>query len=875
VSDKPASFIRPEHGSMITTLEALAGLSFIPGLDETEVRTRRERGEGNDYRLSTSRPLRDILSQNVFTLINIVLFTLASIMVALGRIDEALLSVSLIVMNITVGITQEIRAKRKLDRIALLTRPKVSVMREGQERQIDPAELVRGDVIVVRPGDQIMVDGILIGDGVIQVNESLLTGESDQVTKRKGDSVLSGSFCVSGQALYVARRVGARSFANRLSEEARTFRVIKTPLQRDVNLVIRVLMMVAFFFGTMLVIAAVISDIPLMRSVQFVTVVFGLVPNGLFFMVIVAYALGALRITTQGALIQQANSVESLSHVDTLCMDKTGTLTENRIEFVEAVPLDGTQDELMSALGDFAASATVTNATTTAIRASVEGKARQVISEVPFDSARKWSALAFATPSRRGVYALGAYEMLAPYLPADDGLSGQIAALAGRGLRVLVFAHNPQPADLLNGTDEPSLPPLLPLGLVALREVLRPDARRTLEGFQRAGVRLKIISGDDPLTVLALARQTGLSGDLHAVSGPELAAMDESRFAETVEQATVFGRITPPQKEQIVATLRAHGHYVAMIGDGVNDVLSLKKANLAVAMQGGTSATRAVADMVLLNDSFSALPPALEEGRRITSGMRDILRLYVARAVSIILIIIAAALVQVSFPYIPKHISLVAWLTIGLPTFALAVWARPETESPRLLTSVLHFALPAGILMAIFGLLVYVIAFASLVNGHRTIQIMEVDVETFQVYAGIDYAIYTEDEFLFEVATLFAQTVLTAYSLAVGLLLLLFVEPPTKWFVGGDRFSGDKRPAWLAIVLALSFLVVMAVPRFRQFWELLPLEPIDYALVIAASLAWVFSVRYAWRARLFERYLGLSDVISFEEEWQLKEEENR
>ncbi len=854
---------------MLTTVKRLNEAECILGLDETEVRTRRERGDGNEYRLPSSRPLRDILRQNVLTVINFVLFGLGAAMVAIGRWDEGLVSVSLILMNVVVGLVQEVRAKRKLDRIALLTRPKVTVIREGEERPVDPAELVRGDIVVVRPGDQIVVDGILVGDGKIEVDESLLTGESDLVPKGQGDSVLSGSFVVTGSALFVARRLGARSFANTIASEARAYRVVKTPMQRDVDFVIRVLMLVAIFFGMLLAVSAVLTDLPLMRQVQTATVIAGLIPNGLFFMVIVAYAMGAVRLAGRGALVQQANSVESLSNVNVLCMDKTGTLTANRIRYQDCVPLNVGQDAFEHLLGDFARSASATNRTSEALIEALPGEKRRVLDEVPFSSARQWSALTFSDDVRQGVYVLGAPETLEPYLDVPPEYAGQIAAWTDAGLRVVLFAYNPEVVYLHNSEKKPVLPTLTPLGLVSFGDELRPETKATLANFAKAGVTLKVISGDNPHTVAALARQAGLPGDLTVISGPELAALDEAQFAQAAAQSNIFGRITPLQKEKLIDSLRGQGHYVAMIGDGVNDVLSLKKAHLGIAMESGSAAARGVADMVLLDDSFAVLPDALLEGQRINSGMRDILRLYVGRAIQLVLMILSVSMVNLGFPYTPKSIQLVALLTIGIPTFALAIWARPVQDKRRLMTSVLHFGFTAGITSFLFGFFLYVYTFNAVVHGHRTLEVLRSDIATFQTYARIDYEIYTKDQFVYEVASLFARTVLTVYSVLVGLAFVLFVEPPFGWFVGGDRYSGDKRPLILSGVMLSLLGLVLAVPSFRQFWELLQLEPFDYALILGAVAAWMVVVRYAWREQWFERFLHLDAVVDLSNDWVL------
>lgn len=859
------------HGSMITTVQQLNAAERITGLDEMEVRTRRERGEGNDFQLPSSRSLTSIFRQNVFTLINLVLFSIGAVMVSIGRPDEALASVSLILMNIVVGLIQEVRAKRKLDRIALLTRPKVSVIREGEERAVGPEELVRGDIVVVRAGDQIVVDGILVGDGQVEVDESLLTGESDHIPKRAGDHLLSGSFVVSGSAMFVVRRVGAKSFANTVAAEARTFRVVKTPLQRDVDFVIRLLMMVALFIGLLLAVSALLSDIPLMRRVQGAAVAAGLVPNGLFFMVIVAYAMGAVRIASRGALVQQANSVESLSNVDVLCMDKTGTLTANKIAYYDAIPLGLTKEALERALADFASSATTTNKTTEALIAALGGEALRAADEVTFSSERKWSAIAFDDARRSGTYVLGAPEMLAPYLDVPLDLLPETDDWVAAGLRVVLFAYNPAVIALHDDKQQPVLPTLHALGLVAFQDELRPDAHETLAQFARAGIDLKIISGDNAQTVTALARQAGLTGELTAVTGQELAALGGAEWGRVAEEASVFGRIAPQQKERLVSALREEGHYVAMIGDGVNDVLSLKKADLGIAMESGSGATRSVADMILLGDSFAALPPAFLEGQRIVSGMRDILRLYLARAVTLVLMILSASVVGVGFPYIPKHITLVALLTIGIPTFAIAVWARPDQSQKRLLASVLHFAFPAGIVTFLFAFALYVFTFDSIVNGGRTIGVLREDIAEFQVYAGIDYEIYTPDQFRYEVAVLLSQTVLTVFSVLAGLVLVMFVEPPLRWFAGGDRFSGDRRPTLLALALGLVFAVIMAVPSLRRAFELLPLEVRDYGVVGGALIAWLLALRYTWRAQLFPRFLHLEWMLSFTEDWLVED----
>lgn len=830
----------------------------LQGLTESDVISRRQRGLGNNVRLATSRSYTDILRQNVLTFINIVLFVIGAVLISVGRVGDAVVSVGLILMNVFIGVYQEARAKRQLDKIALLTRPKATVIREGQERVIDPSEIVVGDIIVVRAGDQIVVDGVVVGDGKMDVDESLLTGESDLIPKQPGDSVMSGSFCVSGTAAYEAQKVGADSFANQLTASARSYRVVKTPLQRDIDLVIRLLTLMALFIGFLLLVSAMLYAIPLVRGVQMASVIAGLVPNGLFFMVIVAYALGALRIASQGALIQQSNSVESLSNINVLCMDKTGTLTANRIVYKDAFPTGIEAEAFKRLLGDYAASVTASNRTSEALEEALPGAAQKLVDEVAFSSALKWSAIACDSDALRGVYVLGALEMLQPYLAASPDLAEQVRQHSDTGLRVLVFAHSPETTSLHDSQNQPRLPQnMTVLGFITFTDELRPDAVETLAGFAKAGIRLKIISGDNPHTVAALAKQAGLEGDLRVVSGTELAALSDGEFIQMAEEATIFGRITPQQKEKLVDTLCRRGHYVAMIGDGVNDVLSLKKANLGIAMQSGSAATRGVADMILLNDSFAALPPAFLEGQRIVNGMSDILRLFLTRALAVALLIVSASMVGVGFPYVPKHVTLLTLLTVGIPTLALATWARAGVKKRGLLRSVIHFVLPASVTVFAFGLVIFVLSFSIALHETPAMDLTPEQVTQYSRSLGIDITALSETERNAEIATLIARSALTTFTVLTGVLLVIFVEPPIPFFTGGDELSGDFRPMILAGGMLVLFALILVFTPARDFFELLVLPINLYLLVGAGAGVWLFVIRAVWRQRLFDRFLNI------------------
>ncbi len=836
----------------------------LRGLSEREVLARRANGQGNTAPAPTSRSYAQIVVENVFTFINLCLFGLGITLLVLGRISDALVSTAVISLNVVVSVVQEVRAKRTLDEIALLARPTAIVLRDGLERDIAPEELVVGDVLKLGPGDQIVVDGQVIGGIHIEVDESLLTGEADLVAKQPGDVVYSGSFCATGSGHYVAERVGAFGLAHQITASARAFRRVLTPLQREINLVVRIALLIVVYLEFLLVVTSVIQQINLADSVENSTIVAGLVPNGLFLSIAVAYALGAVRILRFGALVQQSNAIESLSHVDVLCLDKTGTLTANRLQVHDAYPLGGfTKAQVEQALGAMAASTSGGNKTSQALLAAWPSPERQLTSEIPFSSARKWSAVEFnggqgedgEEPLLAGVYALGAPEMLRPYLrdagggqdasQAESsassewhGIAKRISELAAQGLRVLLVAHAPRTSGLEYLGDASTLPMAMePLGLVALGDELRPEAREALRAFAQAGVQPKIISGDNPETVAALALQAMPGSIVQAVSGPELEQMSEAEFDATAESATIFGRITPQQKERLIRSLRQHRHYVAMIGDGVNDVLSLKQADLGIAMRSGSQAARGVADVVLMQDSFAVLVPAVAEGQRIVNGMQDILKLFLTR-ISTVALVILSSLVVGAFPLELRQGSLVTLFSVGIPAIVLAVWARPgQSAQGNLTRQLLHFILPPVLITSALGLLLFV--------GSYVLWLLSVG--AFGTRNGIarldDYPA--------------AQTTLTMFLVFCGLFLVIFVEPPTPWWVGGNHLSGDWRPTLLAVGMMVAFVCITLIAPLRALFVLSPLGLRELLLVAVALVVWLVAVRATWRLRLLGRYLNI------------------
>jgi cation-transporting ATPase E len=839
-------------------------MSQLAGLSASQVLDRRKQGQGNEVKLSTSRPFKDIILTNVFSPVNVVLYAISLGMLLVGDRNSAIATAALVVFNAIVGIVQEVRAKRQLDQIALLARAKVTVRRDNQEQQIDPAELVLGDLLVIRSGDQIPVDGSVVGDGKIEVDESALTGEADLIAKSSGDKLLSGSFCVTGEALVDATAVGEKSFANTLTKNAREFKLEVTPLQRQVNLLLRVLLLIVAFYSLLAFLGLFVMNLSAAIFLQVLAVVTGSVSAGLLTLITLNYSWGAVRIGQQGGLVQQINAIESLSNVTVLCTDKTGTLTANKIKYNTIFPVGVEAAVLEQLLADFAASAASTNKTSQAIVDALPGRKRVVVDEAPFSSARKWSALAFddagggdGRSALKGVYVLGALEMLRDSLQIADPARQQLEEWSAQGLRVLVFANNPSVTSLHDADGELTLPPLTLLGVVSFSDELRPHLQQTLNSFTGNGVKLKVISGDNPQTVAALAKQAGLPGDLRAVSGPELAAMSPAEFAQTAADATVFGRITPQQKEALVMALRDQGEYVAMMGDGVNDVLSLKKANMGIAMESGSSATRSVAAMILLGDSFEAMPAALNEGRRIVNSIQNILKLFMASVFALLLLITAISTLRIGFPFTTLQNTLLSFFARGAPPLVLAVTATTVRQKVSLGRNLLHFTVPASLLLFLFGLFVYMGVF-FLAQQNLTQLVVTPEMMTgLQGYTSMQTDAMTAEEFRGIATLLSAQTALTTFFVLTGVLLMLFAEPPTRWFVGGSPYTGNRLPVIAALALLVAYAVVLLVAPLRNFFQLVPL-PLSFHLAVGLLTAlWLFVQRAAYRGRWLERFLGV------------------
>ena len=874
----------------MSTVEDRIAAPF-PGLSDEEAGRRRAAGQGNDVEIRTGRTYGRIVRDNVFNFINDLFYFLGILLLVLGKPLDAFSVVFVIAVNTVISLVQEVRAKRVMDRIAILMRPKADVVRGGYVLELDPSLVVVGDVLRLQPGDQVVVDGPMLGEGRMEVDESLLTGESDLVSKHPGDVLMSGSFCMTGGGYYEAQKVGAESFANKMTAKASAFRRELTPLQKQINQIVRVLLIVVIVFETLVWIRNTFAAVPFVESVRMSTVILALIPNGLVLSIALTYALGAIRLLGKDMLVQQFNAVESLSNVDVLCTDKTGTLTSGVVKADELLALRADEARAEQLVGAFAASTTDANRTVEALRAAYPAQRAAAAHEAFFSSERKWSGLAFEAGEARGTYVLGAPEMVAPALRAGEEGPAQIdwrpraAEWAARGLRVVLFAGRPEPLAFGEPDGPPALPAgLEPVALIAFSDELRGGVQQTLEEFAEAGIEVKIISGDSPGTVTALATQAGVHAlarregmdgycealvgdaagapaaagsssaaapgggafaaeprDLIAVSGAELEAMTPEEFGAAAERSTIFGRVTPEQKQDLVEALRARGRYVAMIGDGVNDVIALKQANVAVAMQGGSQAARSVGDLILMKDTFQPLPFAFREGQRIINGMNDILRIFMVRIFFKALMIAIVTAIG-GFPFTPRQSALLSLVGATVPSIAFALWARPgATPKVGLFKLLARFVAPTALLMAGIATGVYL---AWAIPAHNAYN---------AAHPG------HENE-LVELSFPQAQTALTIFACFAAILLILLIVPPTKWWAGGAPLvRGDWRI--VAVVGALrAFMVgVLLIPVGRTAFELTALPLWQYAVLFVLAVVWSMLCRLVWRSRILDRWLGTAE----------------
>lgn len=681
------------------------------GLTAAEVAERVAAGRTNQYSPDSSRSAWHIVRANVFTLFNGIVFACFFILFLVGRWQDALFGFAAFANSI-IGCVQEFRAKAALDRLALLNASLARVKRDGMERELAPQEVVVDDILVLRAGDQVPADAIVLETRALQIDESMLTGESDAVDKRHGDEALSGSVVVAGEGTARVTKVGADSYANRFAGEAKRFSLVSSELRSSVN---RVLKWVGWVIGPVGLLvfnaqiivaggyaAAFESGGWVQAVVNTIAALTAMIPLGLVLMTSIAFAVGAAKLASKQVLVNELPAVEGLARVDVVCLDKTGTLTVGDIAFDSARSMSNVTDraaeEANRVLGWYAV-ASDANATARALRTDYPDPHLTAERDIPFSSARKWSAVSFREAP--GTWVMGAPEMIFgdAATSAATELGRTTTELAESGRRTLVLARSD---DALTDTDAAAerLPSnLAPIIVLTFRETVRPDAAQTLAYFERQGVDIRVISGDNPRTVAAIAREVGLGVDrgFDARTLPD----DDAGLADVLERETVFGRVTPEQKKRMVTALQSRGHVVAMTGDGVNDALAIKTADIGIAMNSGSAATKAVARLVLLDGQFSHLPDVVAEGRQAIANIERVSMLFLNKTVYATALAIIFGVLVLEFPFLPRQLSITDGLTIGIPAFFLALMPNTQRYLPGFLRRSLIFAIPAGIVIAL------------------------------------------------------------------------------------------------------------------------------------------------------------------------------
>lgn len=683
------------------------------GLTQHQVQQRIQLGHVNELPPTSGRSVRDIIRANVFTRINGILAVLFAVVLYTGSIVNGAFGL-LIIANSIVGIIQELRAKRTLDKLSIVGRAKPMVIRDGEPaREIDRESVVLDDLIEVGPGDQIVVDGILRYASDVAVDESSLTGESDAVDKSVGDMVYSGSSVVVGSARYQATKVGKEAYAAKLAAEANKFTLTDSQLFRGINKILTYISWILIPVGALAIYTQlfVAGDDLNDALLAMVATLVPMVPEGLVLMTTIAFALGVVRLGRRRVLVNELPAIEGLARVDTVCVDKTGTLTENAMQLVEVdiVSDDGTtRDEVDSALIDLCKLDDRPNATARALLDGLADAGDVVKHEQaetrPFASANKWSALTYHGGA---TWVFGAPDVL-----VDDSAVGMQKArqLMEEGLRVLLLARTSVGADDLPGgaLRKSEAVELEPVALAVLGQKVRSDAAETVAYFYEEGVEVKVISGDNDRSVGAVARELKMEGANNPVDASELPASRDDgseaksaeirdEFSDIVESRQIFGRVTAENKRDMVHALQSRGHHVAMTGDGVNDVLALKAANLGVAMGDGAPATRSVAQLVLLDNRFAVMPMIVAEGRRVIGNIERVANLFLTKTIYSVVLALAVGLWGMDYPFEPIHVTITGWFTIGIPAFVLSLAPNWERARDGFVRRVLRLAIPAGI----------------------------------------------------------------------------------------------------------------------------------------------------------------------------------
>ncbi|MEU8944728.1 cation-translocating P-type ATPase [Streptomyces sp. NPDC048489] len=749
------------------------------GLSAAEVAERVARGEVNDVPVRSSRSLGEIVRANVFTRFNAIIGVLWLIMLSVAPFQDSLFGY-VILANTGIGIIQEWRAKKTLDSLAVIGEAKPTVRRDGVATEVSTSAIVLGDVIEIGPGDKIVVDGACVEADGLEIDESLLTGEADPVVKRPGDEVMSGSFVVAGGGAFTATKVGQEAYAAQLAEEASRFTLVHSELRSGISTILKYVtwMMIPTAIG-LVVSQLVVKEHGFKDSVaRTVGGIVPMVPEGLVLLTSVAFAIGVIRLGRKQCLVQELPAIEGLARIDTVCLDKTGTLTEGGMDVTELRPLSGADESYVrTVLGALGESDPRPNPSLQAIIAAYpDSEDWRCVESLPFSSARKYSGATFSEGNgESGTWLLGAPDVL---LPAGHPALAETERLNEEGLRVLLLVRATRDLD-----DPEVRKGARPTALVVLEQRLRPDAADTLRYFAEQDVKAKVISGDNAVSVGAVAGKLGLSGEV--VDARRLPD-EREEMAKSLDKGTVFGRVTPQQKRDMVGALQSRGHTVAMTGDGVNDVLALKDADIGVSMGSGSEATRAVAQIVLLNNSFSTLPSVVAEGRRVIGNITRVATLFLVKTVYSVLLAVLVVCWRVEYPFLPRHLTLLSTLTIGIPAFFLALAPNTERARPHFVRRVMRYSIPGGVVAGVATFVTYLVA------RHHYTGPGELDAET-------------------------SAATLTLFLISMWVLAII-ARPYTWWRVA------------LVASMGLAFLVVLIVPWLQHFFAL---------KLVGAQMPWI------------------------------------
>lgn len=771
--------------------------SYINGLTDKQVEERKKEGKVNYIPKAPSRTFWQILRANLFTSFNAVNLILAVIVILAGSPKNAIFA-GVIIVNTLIGIAQEIRAKSILERLSVISMAKTKVVRNGRITEIPIEEIVLDDVMYLESGEQVLADGRLIHSNGLEVDESMLTGESDAIGKSKGDELLSGSFIAAGEGYGIVTKVGKETYSSSLAEEAKQFKITNSELQSAINKIFKVLIWLIIPLSILLTLSQLkVKDTTWQQAaLGTVSGIIGMIPEGLVLLTSATFIVAIIKLSQYDTLVQELCATEVLARVDVLCLDKTGTLTRGDLRLAEIKNIGSENDykieEILSSMIHELPSNNPTQKAILDKYKDCKGKLK-CVEKIAFSSKRKWSGITF---ENEGTWILGAPEIILN--KTYNLIKGTVEEEAKKGRRVLLLAKSN--CEKINEYMESDVEAA---ALILIEDIIREEAPGVLKYFKEQGVDVKIISGDNPVTVSEVARRTGVKNYDKYIDARELPE-DENELREVVDKTTVFGRVTPHQKKKIVNVLQEKGHTVAMTGDGVNDVLALKSADCGIAMANGSDATKAVAQLVLMNSDFTALPKVVEEGRKQINNLERVAELFLSKTVYSVLLAFVCSVLFLPYPILPIQLSLIGSCTIGIPGFFLAMLPSKGGVKKGFLARILTVSIPNGIILALFTILTFIISLRVGVpmEMSRTMALL--------MFGGISMVILIR---VSRPLTLF-KSILCA--LMFGIIILSFLTPIGRYIFSLGTIKLKYWIISLAVIIGCAPLITKSVDIFRN-----------------------------------------------------------